>query len=190
MEDILCSGPATNIAAIIKACEFPGDSFVLVERLPQHVVSDEERQNLLQFGRLNSGIDPTGSISGRVFSRNFELRWQEEGGKYYVVYLGEERNIPRLKKDEKALAGLKKHDTAKSYYLFGENLDDNKLKNMGLKEEPDYYAEVRIPRLLRYPVSKRAQRVQLTVCEYVEEETGRMQFFRFQELEDEREQEK
>jgi hypothetical protein len=185
MEEILCSGPVADIAALIKACAFPDDSYVLVERFPPRIIPNEERQQLLQFGRLSSGIDPADSISGRVFSQHFELRWQEEDGEYHVVYLGEERHIPQLKKDEETRAKLKRRKDAKTYYLFGEYLNGDKLRNMGLQEEPSYscYAEVRIPRLLHYPIAGQARRVRLEVCEYVEEETGAVQLFRFQGLE-------
>jgi len=190
MEEILCSGSVADIAAFIKACAFPGDSYVLVERFPPRIIPNEERQQLLQFGRLSSGIDPADSTSGRVFSQHFELRWQEEGGEYHVVYLGEERHIPQLKKDEEeTLAKLEKQKEPKYYYLFGEYLNESRLRNMGLQEETgySYYAEVRIPRLLHYPIAERVQRVCLQVCEYVEKETGALQLFRFQGLEREQE---
>ena len=194
MEEILCSGPVADIAAFIKECAFPDDSYVLVERFPPRIIPNEERQNLLQFGRLSGGINPADSTSGRVFSQHFELRWQEEEGKYRVVYLGEERHIPRLTRDEEnTLDKLEKREKAKCYYLFGEylNLDDSKLENMGLKKEVghSYYAEVRIPRLLRYPIAEQARRVCLKVCEYVEKETGAVQLFRFQGLKGEQEHE-
>ncbi len=53
---------------------------------------------------------------------------------------------------------------------------------MGIPPEPDkdYYAEVRIPRLLRYPeLTEKPRRVQLAVREYTDEKTGRVQLFRF-----------
>ena len=190
MEEILCSGPVADIAAFIKECAFPDDPYVLVERFPPRIIANEDRQNLLQFGRLSSGIESAGSISGRVFSQHFELRWQEAEGKYHVVYLGEKRHIPRLTRDEeKTLDKLERREPAKGYYLFGEYLDGGKLENMGLKEEPDssYYAEVRIPRLLSYPILGQARRVRLSVCEYVEKATGAVQLFRFQDLEREQE---
>jgi hypothetical protein len=185
MEEILCSGPVTDIAAFIKACAFPDNPYVLVERFPPRIIPNEERRQLLRFGHLSSGIDPADSISGRVFAQHFELRWQEEDGEYHVVYLGEKRHIPQLEKDEETLAKLKKREEPKRYYLFGEYLDGSKLRNMGLQEEAgtSYYAEVRIPRLLHYPIEGQARRVRLEVCEYVEEETGAVQLFRFQGLE-------
>jgi hypothetical protein len=51
---------------------------------------------------------------------------------------------------------------------------------MSLPENQSSYAEVRIPRLLRYPV--KAQRLQLTVSEYVEKSTGRVKLLRFEGL--------
>ena len=69
----------------------------------------------------------------------------------------------------------------------GELLDTTRLTSMGLegdgeKEPISYYAEVRIPRLLRYPAPAKARRVRLVVCEYTDEDTGSVQLFRFQDL--------
>ncbi|MBE3558148.1 MAG: hypothetical protein IMW89_02860 [Ktedonobacteraceae bacterium] len=184
MEEILCTGLVPDIPAFIGACRFPGASFVLIERLPQHVVSDEqERGSLLQFDRL-ARANLADSTSGRVFSQDFELRWQQDEQGYRAIYLGARREIPLLEEDSMTLTDLKVRDQPRDYYLFGEYLDENKLKNIGLKEEPGYYyyAEVRIPRLLRYPVETPARRVQLMVREYVEKASGRTQLFRFQNV--------
>ena len=78
------------------------------------------------------------------------------------------------------------------YYLFGTRLQPEQLRRIGVtageREVP--FAEVRIPRLLLYPRSKvgdpvskdKPQRVRLVVCEYLSETTGKVEFFRFQDL--------
>jgi len=180
-QEILCTGTTHNIVDLVKQCNFPPEAFLLVERLPQQVVNDDsERQALLRFARLRDGVDIAPYTSGRIFNKKFELRWEKDAGTIKVIYLGEEREIAGLTKQKEPLkpAGDLKH-----YYLFGERLDAADLAAMGLKQgEGEYtaYAEVRIPRLLRYPISKQAQRVQLIVGEYINSETGRV--FRFQDL--------
>lgn len=187
MEDTLYSSDSVeNIATLIAECQFPQDAYVLVEMLPQHIVDKQERQSLLSFARLSDGIDLARYTSGRVFDQHAELRWEKIAeGKYRVVYLGAKREIRGLKKDEndlQQLASLESAKEAKYYYLFGEYLDANKLKNMGIEPDEGYYAEVRIPRLLRYPAPAGAQRVQLKVLEYLDRDTSEVKLFRFQGL--------
>ncbi len=104
------------------------------------------------------------------------------------VYRGAQRDIPELTPDEDTLKELEPQ-APRQYYLFGQLLDADEREQMGIKaaEGEEYYAEVRIPRLLRYPdpepsASKKAQRVQLTVREYADNRTGRVKLFRFQDL--------
>jgi len=73
--------------------------------------------------------------------------------------------------------------------MYGLLLDAGDRERMGIQavEGEEYYAEVRIPRLLRYPdlkpnSSQKAQRVQLAVEEYTDKSTGQVKLFRFSGL--------
>ncbi|HLG61480.1 MAG TPA: CRISPR-associated protein Csx19 [Ktedonosporobacter sp.] len=218
MEEILATGPVSDIAALIKACDFPQEAFILTENFPSYRVNDQRgRQNLLRFARLEDGLAKDGfdvnhTTAGRVFHKKFELRWEKRDHQYWVVYLGTPRKVPGLIIDNAPLAGLKAQEGSKRYYLFGEVLDPEdpderkamNIKAMGIEERKDYYtyAEVRIPRLLRYPppldsndehrksyvAREKAKRVQLVICEYIDKTTGSVQLFRFQNLEPEPEE--
>jgi hypothetical protein len=211
--DFLLAGTIKDIAALIEACDFPENAYFLAELLPQRVISQEQRQDLLRFARVSdlkrrnapadadkAKIDPALYTSGRIFCENFELRWSknQRTGETQVVYLGEEartfpglepaRDLDRLRTD---IQGLEKKPGSRSYYLFGTTLETSlggeRLQQMGLSQEDGwrYYAEVRIPRLLRYPrvnAPRNVRRVQLVVCEYVDKETGSVKLFRFQDL--------
>jgi len=181
-EEVLSTGLVRDIGAFVAACAFPPAAFVLVERFPQHVLAHlQERQGLLRFAHLSDGIDAGLYTSGRVFHPDFELRWEQEGHKTRVIYLGQARNLPGLtpgKKLDEWQAGLQPRE--KSYYLFGKYLNTKELERMGLQEGQGYYAEVRIPRLLQYPEA--ARRLQLVVREYLEQRTNQVQLFRFQNL--------
>lgn len=177
--EILATGLVENIAAYIAACAFPPESFVLAEHFPRQVVADpQERQDLLRFARLADGIDLSLYTSGRVFHRDFELRWERDSRGTRAVYLGRARDLPALTMLDKWQEGLQQDQ--RSYYLFGAHLRAETLEHMGLPEGQGYYAEVRIPRLLRYP--EKARRVRLVVCEYRVEQTHQLQLFRFQDL--------
>ena len=187
MEDALyTSDSVENITTLITECKFPQDAYVLVEMLPQHTIDKRERQSLLRFARLSDDVDLALYTTGRVFDQQAELRWEKiDEGKYHAVYLGAQREIQGLKKDDKdqqELDSLERAKETKNYYLFGEYLDAAKLTNMGIQPEEGYYAEVRIPRLLRYPAPEGARRVQLKVLEYLNKDTNEVKLFRFQGL--------
>lgn len=190
--EILSTGSVTNLAELIKVCAFPKNAFFLAEQLPSQVIGQKQRQDLLLFARLGDlgDVEKTQDYtSGRVFNEAFELRWEKEsGGDYQVVYFGSDREIPGLTKHKEESDNIKHYKLeTKCYYLFGERLEVRQLATMGIKparEGYDYYATVRIPRLLSYPTDSGARRVRLRVCEYVDETTGRVRLFRFQKLED------
>lgn len=200
MEEILYTGSVDDIAALVASFNFPQESYVLVESIPQHVVAREERQNLLRFARLSdlysqrNPLNLANFTSGRVFHKDFELRWEQVSGKIQVVFLGTKAAyqdtlaaIPELKQDKEALQNL--GSQTRHYYLFGLLLDADDRERMGItmEEGEQYYAEVRIPRLLRYPDLKpdspqKAQRVQLAAEEYIDKSTGQVKLFRFSDL--------
>ncbi len=185
-EEILYSGsPVTDIAALIEACQFPEDTLTLfmAETLPQRVVEDSERRGLLLFTYFSKKIPFAAYTSGRIFHPDFELRWEKEGDQARVVYIGDRRNLSPLREVETLGTPRKKH-----YYLFGKRLRPAQLQSIGLPPAEAGmadFAEVRIPRLLRYPAPADAQRLKIVVHEYVQEETGEIQLFRFHSIEPE-----
>ena len=195
VDEMLSSGLVGDIADLIEACHFPEDAFLLIERQPDEVIKEKDklaRWNLLRFTHLYSRQDESKAIhdeiraeikrstSGRIFQENFELRWERLDHRYQVVYLGEERKILGLEPNKEVLKNVTRKSEARRYYLFGTKLDARKLQDLGLKEGSGYFAEVRVPRLLHYPIETDAMRVQLHVCEYVDDKTGQVQLFRFQ----------
>ena len=195
MEEILYTGSVDDITTLLAAFKFPSQTYALVESMPQHMV--KERQNLLRLVRLNA-LDNLAALtnftSGRIFDEGFELHWDRTSGKARVVFLGAKTlyentllAIPELEQDKEALQNLTAHP--RYYYLFGQLLDADDRQRMGLPvvKGEEYYAEVRIPRLLRYPDlasdnAKKAQRVQLAVSEFSDKDTGQVKLFRFSGL--------
>jgi hypothetical protein len=196
VEEILCSDLVDDLDSLIHKCQFPSDALFLAESLPQHVVvGAKARRDLLRFAQFDVKIPFATYSSGRIFHRDFELRWEKNNGKFKVVYLGIERELPEL---EKSGLQLKKLEPLKYYVLFGKRLSEKELELIGIPvNERDFaFAELRIPRLLHYPVKEdNRKRVRLAVREYVEEKadikepsdkepiTGPVILFRFQGLE-------
>ncbi len=191
MVEVLYSGrvDGVKLSQLLTVCqqaEISEEALLLAEQVPTHVVSARERQNLLRFETYRAGIDIVAYTSGRVFQKNFELRWERQGDLFRVVYLGAEhiKDILQrydLKENEKfwrLLEDKKLERKEKSYYLFGERLEGSEQRERAGIE----FAELRIPRVLYYPVQGSPQRVQLVVYEYVCLETGQIEYFRFQAL--------
>jgi hypothetical protein len=193
IDEILSAGTVKNIAELIEACNFPQDTLLLIERQPDQVISEKDKQkrrNLLRFAYLHQvgKVEIQHATSGRVFQRDFELRWEKSDQGYQVVYLGVERRIAGLEPDKVVLQEVTRSSEPRHYYLFGTKLDTEKLQGPDLKGASGYFAEVRIPRLLQYPVSENAGRVKLSVREYTDDGTGQVQLFRFQGLKEVKEQ--
>ncbi len=186
IEEVLSTGLVADFTAFLATCAFPSESLVLVEQIPRHVfASQTEREGLLGFTTPDDVGALSESTSGRIFHQDFELRWERSGkeaGAVQVVYLGKAEMRPAgLLPDQKLdtwLAGLEQQ--TREYYLFGTLLDTQRLREMGLPENQYSYAEVRVPRLLRYPVE--AYRLQLKVREYLEKSTGQVKLLRFEGL--------
>jgi hypothetical protein len=185
-EEVLSTGLVQDLSVFLAACVFPPEAFVLVEQISRHVLAGpEEREGLLRFARLENVVDVSMSTSGRIFHRDFELRWErqaQEEETARVVYLGKAEGLPpQLSPGQKLdqwRTGLEPR--TRGYFLFGTLLDAQQLREMGLPENQTAYAEVRVPRILRYPV--KAQRLRLMVREYVEKGTGQVKLLRFEGL--------
>ena len=108
-DDILCTGKH-DITTLIAQCAFlPADAYVLLEELPQRMLDGRrDRQELLRFARYgNIKKDQIRrATSGRIFNREFELRWERDAGATSVMYLGEAREVAGLTKDDGKLENL------------------------------------------------------------------------------------
>ncbi len=166
----------------------PGEALLLVEQMPRRVVSARERQDLLRFEIYRPEIDVLAYTSGRVFQQEYELRWEKlEDGLVQVVYLGTELNKKmlqdyRLKENEtffSLLESQKLQYREKRYHLFGKKLEEKGWPESTKTGSGKIFIEAGIPRILSYPVHDSPQRVQLIVREYVCQETGQIEYFRF-----------
>jgi hypothetical protein len=191
MSEILYVGTIDidKIEPMVADCRFPADALFVAEQLPDRaVITPPERYNLLCFTELAEAPSFTAYSSGRVFYKDAELRWEREGDKMRVICLGPQEFASALSSyglQEKrgVLPRLTQHAPV-YYYLFGERLRGPDLDKIGPQARPGDFAEVRIPRILRYPVPQNEKRyVRLAVCEYIDAATRQVTLFRFQSLE-------
>ena len=182
MEEIVSTGVLTpdELTALIASCaSFLGGATFLIEQLPSHVITQAQRKDLLRCEPFDASIRFADYTSGRIFRQDFELRWEKEGNAFRVVYVGPERNMSPLKAQGLV---LEKKGSAEPYYLFGERLGTEGLEKIGSVAVEGDFADLRIPRLLHYPVEKPQRYVQLFIQEYADKETGDVVLFRFQAI--------
>jgi hypothetical protein len=191
MVEVLCTGIVSvdKMQQIVTHCHFGQDALFLAEQLPNYVITGaEERKNLLRFTYFKSSPSCSEYTSGRIFQEDRELRWEMQGKRMRVVYVGQADESTDLQeyglRKSAEFDSLIKSAKPKYYYLFGERLRPGDLKKLGKVAEPGDFAVLRIPRILRYPTQQNNQRyVRLVVCEYLEAKTNRLELFRFQRLE-------
>lgn len=188
MEEMLYAGEMTvrDFHGLVADCGFPSTAFVLIERLPKQVItSAKKRHNLLRFTHFDLSIPFTDYTSGRIFDEQAELRWERQGSSMQVVYLGSkwrEQVLLNYSLQESHELDRLRPPYEKMIFLFGERIAIEDLEKMGGTARPGDFADVRIPRLLHYPVPQDEQRyVRLVVREYCDEQ-NRVVLFRFQDL--------
>jgi len=180
IDDILRTGTVNDLKELLGRQRFPQQTLILLEMQPQHVINSSDRKHLLHFNWFGKHPDIAPYTTGRIFHPDFELRWQRQNGQVEVVYLGtpEGFNMPQLtQKHDQELACCEVHE--RCYYLFGTPFNEAQSGRGEQTDRRGVFAEVRIPRLLHYPIE---QRVQIVVREYVHRETGQLIIFRFEKL--------
>ena len=189
VDETVYAGIVIDITKFIQECAFLSlsdsvGSLVLLEKQPQKIVGKEDRQNLLLFMEYSYPVSNFSEYTaGRIFHEEFELRWEKISSGAQVVYIGNGRDLslPPAKTD--VLKDCVR--ASSSYYLFGKRLDDEKVGKIGEPAQTDDYAEVRIPRLLRYPVKDKSKDyVKLNVYEYRHKVTNERILFRFRGLDE------
>ncbi len=180
MNEYLAFGFLPTLSEVVKAIPWSDKAVMWLETALDHFLSDEERENGLRFEvyRPNEPFDywPHGCI----FDDTAEIKWDKDGSQFHVVYCG--RTNPPANLQQYASEPATCQDS--SYYLWGSRVKKEDLEDLGVRPDEIVFAELRIPRLLRYPVSANAQRVKLKVREFYNVD-GVLIFTRFLGLEEE-----
>ena len=158
-------------------------TLMLLEAQPRHVITQEKRQGLLHFALFDPSFNFASYTSGRIFHALGELRWEQQHSDIQMVYTGHKAYKPQLQDAKETDLDAYTFEDRK-YFLFGKRLDQEQLKRIGPAQAGDF-AEVRIPRLLRYPplpTLGNAERVQLVMCEYIDSTTALNVAYRFKRL--------
>ncbi len=181
-----------KLQRLIHDCTFQNTARFLGEQLPQHLIDDQKRSNLLLFTWHPAvlQVDNYLTTTGRIFDKSCELRWELIGkDEFQVIYLGHKQNISILKD-----YGLKSNDEFSEFIqndqiekkdaekiLFGKFLEAQS-PLIANTENIKPFAEARIPRILYYPLNDKAEYVKMNVIEYWQIGSGSLLTFRFESL--------
>jgi hypothetical protein len=187
-EELFITGTLSTqaFAELVQAYAAPELAFVMLEELPQRQVKPKDRLRLLRFELFQPGQAFPLTTTGRIFHEHGEIRWLSTSSKIQIVYTGDAAygiTLPQSRQEAFSEDRYEKID--RQYFLFGKQLDETQLQHIGPPAEPGDFAEVRIPRLLRYPRlnwSAGTERLQLTVYEYIDRATGANVAYRFHGL--------
>ncbi len=193
--ELLLAGTVTDedFIELVRTYPIPSDprtpTFMLLEIQPRFIITQEQRQGLLHFARFQPDFDFTPYTSGRIFHRHGEIRWERLHSLVQVVYTGSAGYRPAMQAVDDVPEELLSTDlgtiTDRKYLLFGKRLDADQLQRIGAPTQAGDFAEVRIPRLLRYPPladNTEAECIQIAVREYLHPATGANMAYRFYDL--------
>lgn len=160
-------------------------AYMYLERIPELWLSDDDVAAGVRFELFDPQTQFAEWERGRVFCPDFELRWEKLDGAYQTVVVG---NAPSLHgfslATEIDLAAASAQ--TRGYLLWGQRVKDDELSLIGVEHVPNgqVYLELRIPRILRYPMSDQARQARLIVREYANPKSGDLLYYRFAGLEE------
>lgn len=182
MTEQICWGTTESLFPIVKKLDYPSESLIMLERVPNTFLSDDERDKGICLRKYDKDENFEVWEHGRIFHNDFELRWEKQDRGFGVVYIGQPKALSML--DTKSLSDFELQDD--SYFLWGEKVTADTLKLINRPETANLFLELQIPRLLCYPVSDNGNekfRMKLSARHYLNSETGVLEFYRFLHLE-------
>jgi len=178
-------GPAA-LAALVRTWNPSAPAYLMREELPRRQILPKQRLDLVRFELLPANQRDLAAFfsneaaqaffapqtSGRIFCRQGELRWEaSQDGKLKAAFVGEETSgvsLPDVQPEH--LDERYQRRPERAALLLGTRLQGEEFQRLASSEQESYFAEVRIPRLLRYPhhPTWSAERLQLTYYEYLD----------------------
>ena len=165
--------PADAVRAAATAAVWPEPTYMYLERAPVAWLDESEIAAGVRLERLDPAADFAQYERGRVFCAERELRWERVDGSFRAVMVGDAHPFAPFAPAPELDLSTAQTETRR-YFLWGLRIEDSDLAVVGVQRagrgEP--YLEMRVPRVLRYPVPGAKRRTRLIVCEYIDPQTG------------------
>jgi len=155
-------------------------AYIIAERIPQKWLDGAERKNDLRFTRYTSEFEVGEFESGYLFAKEFELRWEKGPKGIRVRYIGAHLSAPEPLGQAKEQLASELETPEVQYQLWGRRIGKKDLPLIGAEAaNGTFFASARIPRVLQYPASDKADVMYLCVREYRDHQSGRTVLWRF-----------
>lgn len=150
-----------DITATIQSVAWSENAAMYLERVPLALLDEQEIASGIWFERYQNDMDFTPWQRGRVFDEQHEVKWVWNNHTFHIVSCGQQ--IPPALTPF-PLNAVRVEEVG--YYLWGVRVKDKDRATIGLLPDKMAFVEMQIPRILRYPVTKTAMRVQVRVKEF------------------------
>jgi len=185
MTDQIFWATLADPADAVRGAAWPEPTYMYLERAPAGWLTADDIADGVRLERLDRAADFAKYERGRVFCADCELRWERADAAFRAVLVGSAQPFaPFAPAPELDLSGAQAE--TRKYFLWGLRIEDSDLPVVGVtragRGEP--YLEMRIPRVLRYPVAGAKRRTRLVVCEYIDPKTGSVLYSRLTGVEE------
>lgn len=177
MEEVVIRGAVEDLQSVAEPLLTRAGLWAILLRVPGERLEDNNFEERACITVSSPQLEPAAWEKGCIFGPEGELRWDKTGGAFHVVYTGTPLYLPGLTTDPGIDLSCFKDAR---YYLWGRLVEEP--VRVGEPSGSVVYAELQVPRLLRYPAAGAHRRVVLRVREYYDPSSGRLLFYRFYAL--------
>ncbi|NNJ12849.1 hypothetical protein EKD04_021210 [Chloroflexales bacterium ZM16-3] len=149
-----------SVADIIAALCWADPAWMYLERVPRSFLDPAAIDSALRLERLDPATPFDAWERGRIFDDAQELKWERLSNDFHVVYCGA---TPPGALTAAPVAVSNSADP--SYFLWGQSVRPDDRADLGIDPDDPAYIELRIPRVLRYPLPLTARRACVQVHE-------------------------
>ena len=152
----------SSVADIVAALPWANPAWMYLERVPRSFLDQAAIDSALRLERFNHAETFDDWERGRVFDATQEIKWEQIGKNFHVVYCGA---APPSALTIAPVAVSNTDNPNPRYFLWGQNVQTKDRAVLGIGQSDPAYIELRIPRVLRYPLPLSARRARVQVHE-------------------------
>ncbi len=153
----------SSITAIIQSVAWTtGQTYMYLELIPLALLHAKDIHTGIRLEHYDATTPFDNWRRGRVFDTHQEVKWEWYNGSFHIVSCG--KQIPQGLTAFPLNAARVSIDNW--YYIWGTQTDNTEIRAMQPNANAAAFVELQIPRILSYPVSENAWRVQIHMKEF------------------------